>query len=168
MDSERLSAADAKAYLQGCGSYFQRNPYRAWFDKYEKFINVFGYSYYAGTAVHIDIVQWATNPLWSGLQQKVRIALIEKDSIYFRKQLDRRFKIIFLNGQTVMNYVAKLIEIKDRVDNRIQFRGRNIMTMYGKYNEGTIVGWSPYLQSQSVGGYENIKRLARLLIRHQI
>ena len=40
-----------RAY-EGCCRYFERRPYRAWFDPLEKVVNGVGASFYSGTACH--------------------------------------------------------------------------------------------------------------------
>jgi hypothetical protein len=37
-----------------------------WFDQMEEFVLTnTGYSYFDGTACHLDLIQWATDPVWS-------------------------------------------------------------------------------------------------------
>ena len=47
--------------FEGCNWYFERRPYRRWFDILERVLNGIGVSYYRGTACHLTLVQWATN-----------------------------------------------------------------------------------------------------------
>ena len=48
--------------LDDCNGYFQRNPYRRWFDQFHPVLTACGASYYDGSACHLDLVQWATDP----------------------------------------------------------------------------------------------------------
>ena len=54
--------------LSDCNSYFERNPYRQWFDQLESILNACGASYYDGSACHLDLVQWATKPTWGQVE----------------------------------------------------------------------------------------------------
>ena len=54
--------------LQDCDTYFQRKPYHWWFDQLEMVLQGCGTSYYDGSACHLDLVQWATNPTWRKAQ----------------------------------------------------------------------------------------------------
>src|SRR5271157_1491032 len=45
--------------FDGCNSYFQRRPYRRWFDPLENVLKYVNASYYQGSACHLDLVQWA-------------------------------------------------------------------------------------------------------------
>jgi hypothetical protein len=48
-----------------------RNPYRRWFDPLDQALRAaFGVSYYAGTACHLDLVQWATTPVWNNRDRR--------------------------------------------------------------------------------------------------
>lgn len=77
-----------KDYLEDLNDYFERNPYRSWFQHYEEVLNGMGASYYGdesrekeetfeNRAVHTDLHSpLATDPTWSGLNatQKRRLA----------------------------------------------------------------------------------------------
>ena len=89
--------------------YFRRNPY-FWFNTLtEVFLRPLGYSYFDGTAAHLDLVQSATSPIWGQLSKQQQNSLIEEDLPFLNSQLnDGRYKIIFLNGRTVIEAVQKL------------------------------------------------------------
>jgi hypothetical protein len=62
--------------VEACASYFHRNPYRRWFDPLDKILQAaLGVSYYGGRACHLDLVQWATDPVWGELDDRVKAAL---------------------------------------------------------------------------------------------
>jgi hypothetical protein len=54
--------------LEGCNGYFHRNPYRRWFDQLHPVLTACAASYYDGSACHLDLVQWATDPTWGKLK----------------------------------------------------------------------------------------------------
>src|SRR5205814_429172 len=58
--------------LQSCHSYFGRNPYRRWFDTLDDISSGLGVSYYDGSACHLDLAQWATDPTWGKLTPAAR------------------------------------------------------------------------------------------------
>ena len=69
--SSTLSAAQVRQVIADCDKYFHRdrNPYRRWFDPLDKLLrDSVGASYYDGTAAHLDLVQWATDPTWGKLR----------------------------------------------------------------------------------------------------
>lgn len=80
LDEKNLSSASPETVYRvfhGCNAYFQRRPYRKWFDVLEKVLLTLGASYYAGTACHLDLVQWATDPTWTDLRAEHKESLID-------------------------------------------------------------------------------------------
>jgi hypothetical protein len=98
-----------RAALIACDEYFRRNPYRAWFDQLDVILRATGASYYDGSACHLDLVQWATDPTWNGLSGEVRRRLLEEDSLFFIEQLRReRIGLLLINGIGVIREVQRL------------------------------------------------------------
>lgn len=58
--------------LEDCNTYFQRQPYRLWFDQLEPILAACGGPYYCGSACDLDLVQWATDPTWGKFETAVR------------------------------------------------------------------------------------------------
>jgi hypothetical protein len=76
------SAPEAMVHrvVNACNGYFEGNPYRGWFDQLEAVLQSVRASYYDGTACHLDLVQWATDPVWSKLPSAVRNRLLAERS----------------------------------------------------------------------------------------
>lgn len=162
-DEESLTDSEAQIILEYCNNYFNKKPYKMWFDKYEKFLNCFEYSYYDNSVVHLDLVQWATTPFWRELPTKVKDSLLARDLPFLQSLLTKDFECIFLNGLTTVTEVSKHLNINlDEI--RICFRGKNSKIFFGWHNDSRVVGWSPYLQSASVGGYEFIEKFANIVL----
>lgn len=147
-----------------CNLYFDRNPYRKWFDQLEKILDCSNFSYYNGTACHLDLVQWATNPTWGSLKPKsAQEKLIQADLGFLKKQLSQdNIQVVLVNGSGVIN------ELKQRIDTRldevepIKGIGRFATRIY----EGVILGdvrivaWSTNIQSSYGVSNELRKELA--------
>jgi len=89
--------------FEGCNWYFERNPYRRWFDVLERVLNAVGVSYYRGTACHLTLVQWATNPTWALLAESSRETLLERDVPFLAERLAaERIEVVLLNGRSVI------------------------------------------------------------------
>ena len=89
--------------FEACNWYFERNPYRRWFDVLERVLNTVGVSYYRGTACHLTLVQWATNPTWALLPETSREALLERDVPFLAERLAaERIEFVLLNGRSVV------------------------------------------------------------------
>ncbi len=136
--------------MRDCELYFRRNPYRRWFDQLEPILARCDASYYDGTACHLDLVQWATDPTWNRLPAETRRRLITSNVPFLIEQLaNERIEILLLNGAGVIQLMrnhtdADLVEI-----NRIIGFGR----VKTKLCVGTVlgriktVGWSTNVQS---------------------
>ena len=84
-----------------CINYFKANPYRKWFDQLENnILNKFSVSYYSDKACHLDIVQWATDPIWRSLDYATKAQLIQSDINFLATQLnDEKIEILLINGK---------------------------------------------------------------------
>ncbi len=136
--------------LRDCDTYFERNPYRRWFDQLEPILSQCGASYYDGTACHLDLVQWATDPTWNRLPNEIQRGLLASDVRFLVEQLDREnIRLLLLNGRGVIDQLrdnahAELVEVSElsglaRISCRL-FVG----TFFGRIK---IVGWSTNIQS---------------------
>ena len=105
-----LSQEQAKQVIKGCYSYFDKgnNPYD-WFDHLNNHINShFGYSYHDGSAAHLDLVQWATDPVWGNIKDEaIKVQLLKDDVDFLRYQVNsKKFDVIYLNGKSVFEQLT--------------------------------------------------------------
>jgi hypothetical protein len=147
-----LEGADNRVLLQvfdGCLSYFQHQPYRAWFDPLDKIIQRCGASYYDGSACHLDLVQWATAPVWGSLDRSTRRFLLDSDVAFFREQLQHsKIQLLLLNGSTVIREFESALAIRlDCIGCLSGPRHAPSKLMKGKTNDVCVVGWTMNLQS---------------------
>jgi hypothetical protein len=134
-----------------CNQYFQRNPYRRWFDQFLPVLKALGVSYYDGTACHLDLVQWATDPTWAGLKPvEIRLKLLRDDVQFFRQQLEQEsLKLLLVNGQSVVSQLKKSGVCDIEEIEAIAGFGNYDTKMYAgtAFGRVAIVGWSTNLQS---------------------
>lgn len=99
----QLSELQVGRLLQDCQEYFSRNPYRRWFDQLDVLLRrAFNVSYYDGTAVHLDLSVWATDPPWGRLSAGAQSALLADGVPILSQQLKQfGFETILLNGSGV-------------------------------------------------------------------
>jgi hypothetical protein len=150
--TELLTDAQVRTVIADCAAYFnpERNPYRRWFDPLDNVLsNGLGVSYYDGSACHLDLVQWATNPVWGRLQNRdAKRLLLDETLPHLRNQL--RFgsvRLVILNGRQVLTQVEEnaLTSLK-RVGEL--YSGSISCSLYlGDANGLRFAGWSTNLQS---------------------
>lgn len=148
---ERAPASAITRVLDDCSSYFQRNPYRRWFDQLEPILIDCGASYYDGSACHLDLVQWATDPTWRHLSPEVRTELAEADGAFLLEQLqNENLELLLLNGSGVRKLLEDLVRCR-WVEHEPIDRGPGLpdtrlvtATILGGLQ---VIGWSTNIQS---------------------
>ncbi len=136
--------------LTDCESYFERNPYRKWFDQLNPILAQCGASYYDGSACHLDLVQWATNPTWRHLDQLTQSKLLSSDVPFLIQQLrNENIQILLLNGRAVIDQLqARTNANLDEVDRIVDYGNVKPRIFLGEIDGNIkVVGWSANLQS---------------------
>jgi len=162
-DNDPLEDNDAIRVKESCNNYFSGNPYRAWFDAFEHFLGKFGgYSYYDGTCVHLDMVQWATTPIWRKLPELVRQKHIKNDLPILKHLLEKEFEVMFLNGESVVKNISDHLDIKLSVKT-MSINETKINIYTGEYNKTKVIGWNQPLQGPVFNDFANIDILCDLI-----
>ena len=148
---DRLDDAQVASVVAECGAYFRRQPYRRWFDPLDALIRAgTGASFYDETACHLDLVQWATDPVWGQMpDQRARRALIEDGVPHLRSQLaaNQRIRLVLCNGRQVIDQV-RAAGLADLAEIGVIRHGTVTCYLYAA-EQGTRrwLGWSANLQS---------------------
>jgi hypothetical protein len=136
--------------FEGCNWYFERNPYRRWFDVLERVLNGIGVSYYRGTACHLTLVQWATNPTWGLLPESSRTELLRQDAPFLRERIEaERIELVLLNGRGVITAFSDSVGCR-LADDEPPIADAQTQThfMTGATEAGTrIVAWTTNLHA---------------------
>lgn len=104
-----------------CRSYFERNPYRAWFDRLDLLIRDTGTSFYPqiGGATHLDLVPFATQWKWSRLRNRDKTRLSEGTGEVLGMILrESPVILIVLNGQCVVKTFQNLCDVELRPEEK--------------------------------------------------
>lgn len=171
-DLTNISDLQVELIWEACNNYFHcKYPNRRWFNKLEIVLKYFGVSYYSdysNTACHLDLVQWATDPVWGKIENKAnKNILIQNDRSFLIKQLtNENIEVLLLNGFTVikefkrtfechLNHCTKLVE------------GKFSSNIYQGYifNKIKIMAWSINPQSCYKGNVPNtfIEKIAQIV-----
>jgi hypothetical protein len=149
-DTAGLNSDQAAALIRDCAGYFRRNPYRSWFDRLNGVMHAAtGASYYEGSACHLDLVQWATDPIWSSLPQSTRRILLNEGLPHLRHLLTHNhICIVLLNGRQVIEQARSSGLVRLELCGRISVNARRTCSPYcGEWEMVRFVGWSANLQS---------------------
>jgi hypothetical protein len=163
-DLSTASDAAVAQVFSSCNAYFHRNPYRGWFDQLESILAAVGASYYSGSACHLDLVQWATDPVWGQLRPaSVRQDLVEDDAGFLMQQLENeQIRLLLLNGKGVADQFEQALGTPMEEVSQIPTGRAPARISVGTTRSGVLViGWSTNLQSSF--GVTNVlrKQIAR-------
>ena len=110
-DLSTLNDRQVELVVSACHNYFHRNPYGRWFDKLNAVLAGIDCDYYTGSACHLDIVQWATDPVWGSFPRSSRTAqqqLLHDDSEFLLNQLcNESIELVLVNGRTVAEWLGQ-------------------------------------------------------------
>ena len=143
---QALTREQAIKVIEGCYSYFETNPYE-WFDDLQEYaLTPTGTSFKSGSACHLDLVQWATDPVWQDkrMPKETKKLLLEKDKDFLEYQLTAyNFTYIFLNGSTVLEQVEKLNLLTLEKVGEVRFNQAGITSriVAGEIGSKKFIGW---------------------------
>src|SRR6266545_3849048 len=109
---DQLTEAQVATIVADCATYFERRPYRRWFDPLDELLRAGAdASYYDGSACHLDLVQWATQPIWGKIaDQVIRQTLLDDGVSHLRAQLaHENVRLVLVNGRWVLNQVVAVL-----------------------------------------------------------
>jgi hypothetical protein len=146
-----LEDAQVASVVADCGTYFLRQPYRRWFDPLDALIRAgASASYYDGTACHLDLVQWATDPVWGQMaDDRVRRVLMDDGVPHLRAQLaaNPQIRMVLCNGRQVIDQV-RAAGLADLAETGIIRSGTVTCYLYAaEQGDRRWLGWSANLQS---------------------
>jgi hypothetical protein len=107
-DHSELTPAHAAVIVDECTRYFDRHPYH-WFETLDDIVRTgLGASYFAGTACHLDLVQWATTTNWAGLPPAMQADLLAADVGFVRRRLDEGdLRVVVVTGRPALRWVQE-------------------------------------------------------------
>lgn len=166
------SLADAtteqlEAVVEGCDRYFTGNPYWRWFRPLDDVLrNALGVNYRDGSACHLDLSQWATDPVWGGLDATQKRRLTEDDAPFLAEQLrQENVRVLLLCGRAALEpFIRTRLVQLEKVADVTSASGRLRCDVFaGTAGSAVVYGWSSNLQSQPGVDNHLKKRLAEVL-----
>lgn len=150
---EDLTDEQIQTVVSRCNNYFQGNWYRKWFSPIESSVlSKIDASHLDGSACHLDLIQWATSPVWQKLDRNgATRTLMDEGAEHLKAQLaTENIRTVVVLGRTGWEQLTatKLCTVEDV--GRIQVcNGRMTSTLRVGEGSGTrFIGWTSNLQSQ--------------------
>ena len=150
-DDELPTVGEAKRILEGNHRYFDLNPYH-WFNGLQKYaLDSFGLSFQNGTTAHLDLVQWATQPVWRRISEPgLKTKLVETDREFLREVLVQKApELVLLNGAFVSGEFTRQGLFKVERETEIKGAERKLMIVEGTVLGAPAIGWNMNIQAQN-------------------
>lgn len=144
-----LTKKQVQALVEDCVSYFHRKPYTRWFNPLNEILReALGVSYCDGSACHLDLVQWATDPAWGGLDDQIKRSLLQEGLPYLKKLLElENIRLVILLGRQVITQVQEVGLARLQFSRKITSGDRSY-SLYSGEGEGVrFLGWTVNVQS---------------------
>ena len=157
-----LTEDQGRRVVAESNDYFARNPYN-WFNPLEALLNTAASaSYYDRSACHLDLVQWATDPVWGKLTDRGAAALLlEEGRLHLETLLARsNVHLVLLNGATVVEQLQNIGLARLREVKKIAKGNATCRLLVGEGHGINYVGWSTNLQTSFGVPNEFKQRLA--------
>lgn len=151
--TETLTSPQVDAVIDACAAYFSRNPYLKWFRPLDTLLqDALKVQYADGTACHLDIVQWATEPVWGKIPDgTVKTRLLDEGAPHLKKLLDHSaIEVVIVNGAAVWDQLAAtgITTTVDDVDTlKYGNDGKSTALRIGEGSGVRFIGWTLNLQS---------------------
>ncbi len=132
-----------------CAGYFSRNPYMSWFGHLNKVLGLgCDVSYLDGTACHLDLVQWATDPVWGQLPKPPQEQLLADGVPHLQAQLTHdNIRLVLLNGAQVISHVQAVGLVRLEQVGSLPYPAGTTKLVQGTAAGVRFLGWSVNIQS---------------------
>jgi hypothetical protein len=152
-EAQDITREAAVKVIQGCYGYFDvsAKPYMTWFKHLNENVNkFFNTDYREKSAAHVDLVQWATDPVWGNISNPAtKNLLLDGDVDFLRYQIDSDpHEVVFLNGKQVFEQLTEHKIVSAKIEQTIHYQtksGKSIpVNLYlgSTANRTLVMGWS--------------------------
>ena len=120
----------------------------AWFKPLNRILIESIGAQYGTSACHLDLVQWATKPVWRDLDATSQQALLEEGVRFLARQLEaEQYSLVVVNGRTALRAVEDHGIIRWGPA-RFKLREPTTQLFVADHGAQRFLGWSCNLQSQ--------------------
>lgn len=144
---EVMTDAMVARVIARCHGYFApaANPYKFFRSLDGLLHDALGITYEGRQAAHLDLVQWATDPLWRALDPEVRARLLADDRDFLLQQLETEaVRLVLMNGAGVRRAVQSIGVGLEKVADLDH--GKAPGELWGGSRGGTVfLGWNQFL-----------------------
>jgi hypothetical protein len=168
-DRQSLTDEQCERAIATMRGYFApgRPVYSRWFRPITEVLTGLGLRYDLGQAAHLDLVQEATRPTWSGLAPDELRALRAADEPFLRWQLATfPLDLVICNGRTAFETVRRMTAAHIVTSGRIALVTWFVALAEMPGRTMGVVGWNRSLQHPTGLGKQGHLELGRVLVQH--
>ncbi len=143
--TEAMSPDQIEKVWHDCLNYFDGPYYEKWFSKMQETVLApLNASYVERTAAHLDLIQWATDPLWKEMLEVDPTAAQEHlaaDLPFLERQIEESSaNVFFLSGSPVIDALKNKFQLQDEGKTQAEGkRGQNKLYS-GKWKNALVLG----------------------------
>jgi hypothetical protein len=146
-ETQELSNDQVSQVWQGCLDYFDGPYYKSWFSKMQDTIlSPINFSYVDRSAAHLDLIQWATDPLWQDMDDddpEEAKAHLKADLPFLIKQIETSdAEFIFLSGTPVVESLTELFGLKFVEKTAAEGKSKQNSLYTGSWKNAVVLGTS--------------------------
>ena len=146
-NTQDLTEAQISKVWQGCLDYFDGPYYKFWFSKMQDTVlTSAGFNYVGRSAAHLDLIQWATDPLWQKMKEEDPIeaaAHLAADLPFLVKQLEQsESDFIFLSGTPVIDSLTEVLDLKFEGKTAAEGKSSQNSLYVGSWKNAVVLGTS--------------------------
>ncbi|MEX0380702.1 hypothetical protein AB3K25_05215 [Leuconostoc sp. MS02] len=141
-DTDYLSLEEAEKVYYSCINYFNKFPYKQWFNQLNRIVFPLGFSYFENSLIHLDITPWATYLKWANLATKQQSKKVLKASQNISDYIIQhgKLKYLFINGNGTFEHVKSYYD-------DIDVQTSESIWLAGKIGNCRFIAWSLYVQA---------------------
>jgi len=142
---DQINDQIASKIINECAGYFKQSPLD-WFRPLNRILHEgLNVSYYEDTACHLDLVQWATSPAWSGLRDKIQRKLLNNSLEFLIYQLlHGNYRLVIVNGSGVKKEI-QFLQWEERTHPSVP---SDVKLHECQLGDTQILAWSRHIQKK--------------------
>jgi hypothetical protein len=143
--TETLNEAQVEAIWRDCLNYFDGPYYKKWFNKMqETVVSPARASYEGRTAAHLDLIQWATDPLWkeiNDLDSESAQQLLSADLPFLEQQINESSAgYFFLSGSPVIMSLMDKFQLQEVGKTQVEGKRAQNKLYVGIWKDAVVLG----------------------------
>ncbi len=161
-----LHLTQAKAAIDRMRRYFDSDrPVYSWFNDLSHVVEGMGFSFRDRSVTHLDLVQEATNPVWSELLKAEAEAVLLRDLPFLKSEIEEfTFSAVICTSARVLREVSQMLDVRVRATGTEARLCWSVGTAELLRGSVAVVGWNIPLKRPTGLSRDGQRRFGKRLI----